>query len=226
MYLHLGIIPKSENNDLIKTLNLIKIIMDKNIRELTILICDKDNYKQFNLYSLASQLNNILNENIKVNVCGNLKYVPNTTREHLCYIVDKTKNNYKQILNLAICYDRHSDMIRPLSQPSTQKCPKSLRSLTLVKQGSLTKIDTPESDKFERECSWSNDKCIYSDTDSEDDISINLMIKDMYIKTPIDVVINCNDKMDTTEFFPIQTEKSRWTFENWDNIENVITTLI
>jgi undecaprenyl diphosphate synthase len=62
--------------------------------------------------TIEKELTNIQENNIKLNVIGNLDLLPKNTRDKLLNGVEKTKNNDGLNLNLAVSYGAKQEMIR------------------------------------------------------------------------------------------------------------------
>ena len=62
--------------------------------------------------TIEKELTNIQENNIKLNVIGNLDLLPKNTRDKLLDSVEKTNNNDGLILNLAVSYGAKQEMIR------------------------------------------------------------------------------------------------------------------
>ena len=98
------------------------ISIELGIRTLTLYAFSIENWKRPKnevnaLMSLLSntiekELTNIQENNIKLNVIGNLDLLPKNTRDKLLNGVKKTKNNEGLNLNLAVSYGAKQEMIR------------------------------------------------------------------------------------------------------------------
>ncbi|WP_297512057.1 isoprenyl transferase [Flavobacterium sp.] len=61
--------------------------------------------------SLKSELKSLQKNNIRLNAIGNLELLPKTTRNELLDVIDKTKDNTKMTLTLAISYGSREELL-------------------------------------------------------------------------------------------------------------------
>ena len=64
--------------------------------------------------SIENELKNIIENNIKLNVIGDLDLVPKKTRDKLLNAIIKTKNNDGLNLNLAVSYGAKQELVRAI----------------------------------------------------------------------------------------------------------------
>ena len=64
--------------------------------------------------SIENELKSIIENNIKLNVIGDLELVPKKTRDKLLNAIKKTKNNDGLNLNLAVSYGAKQELIRAI----------------------------------------------------------------------------------------------------------------
>ena len=64
--------------------------------------------------SIENELNSIIENNIKLNVIGDLDLVPKKTRDKLLEAIIKTKNNDGLNLNLAVSYGAKQELVRAI----------------------------------------------------------------------------------------------------------------
>ena len=67
-------------------------------------------FKLINFYFIK-EINNLIKNNIKINVIGNIKILPKKVRSCLIESMRKTKKCNKILVNLAINYGSHSEII-------------------------------------------------------------------------------------------------------------------
>lgn len=61
--------------------------------------------------SLKSELKSLQKNNIRLNAIGNLELLPKTTRNELLDVIDKTKDNTKMTLTLALSYGSREELL-------------------------------------------------------------------------------------------------------------------
>jgi undecaprenyl diphosphate synthase len=61
--------------------------------------------------SLKSELKSLQKNNIRLNAIGNLELLPKTTRNELLGVIDKTKDNTKMTLTLALSYGSREELL-------------------------------------------------------------------------------------------------------------------
>ncbi|BAK81166.1 isoprenyl transferase [Candidatus Arthromitus sp. SFB-rat-Yit] len=95
---------------------------DLNIKYITLYVFSTENWKRpafevsnlmllLNKY-LTEKIDDLMNKNIKLNIIGDISGLPNKTRKLIVSAVDKTKNNFKLILTLAINYGGRNEILR------------------------------------------------------------------------------------------------------------------
>ena len=60
--------------------------------------------------SLKKELKTLVKNNIKLNTIGNIKALPNSTQNELLTVIDKTKNNNRMTLTLALSYGSREEL--------------------------------------------------------------------------------------------------------------------
>lgn len=92
-----------------------------NIKYITLYVFSTENWKRpafevnnlmllLNKY-LTEKLDYLMQENIRLNVIGDVSKLPNRTRKLLAFVIDETKNNSKMVLTLAINYGARSEIL-------------------------------------------------------------------------------------------------------------------
>ena len=61
--------------------------------------------------SLKKELNTLHQNNLKLNVIGNIDLLPNAVREELCNVIEITKNNTQMTITLALSYGSRNELI-------------------------------------------------------------------------------------------------------------------
>ena len=61
--------------------------------------------------SLKSEFEKLLKNRIKLNVIGNIDQLPKIVQDELNYVINKTKNNSKMILTLALSYGGREELV-------------------------------------------------------------------------------------------------------------------
>ena len=61
--------------------------------------------------SLKSEFEKLLKNRIKLNVIGNIDQLPNIVQDELNYVINKTKNNSKMTLTLALSYGGREEIV-------------------------------------------------------------------------------------------------------------------
>ena len=61
--------------------------------------------------SLKSEFEKLLKNRIKLNVIGNIDQLPNIVQDELNYVINKTKNNSKMTLTLALSYGGREELV-------------------------------------------------------------------------------------------------------------------
>ncbi len=107
-----------------------------NINQLTIFVCSEDNLIKRSkdeikmIYGMIKRFiryckKYIYKYDIKINIIGNLKLIPQNIKNNLRKLIIETKYKNKYILNLAIAYDGRKEIIKA--------CKKSLYNKSLYK---------------------------------------------------------------------------------------------
>ncbi|TAH63257.1 MAG: isoprenyl transferase [Gottschalkiaceae bacterium] len=63
---------------------------------------------------LRKELNTLHDNNVKINILGNLEKLPQLPREEVYYAINKTRNNNKMVLNIALNYGGRSEIINAI----------------------------------------------------------------------------------------------------------------
>lgn len=63
---------------------------------------------------LRKELNTLHDNNVKINILGNLEKLPQLPREEVYYAINKTRNNNKMVLNIALNYGGRSEIIKAI----------------------------------------------------------------------------------------------------------------
>lgn len=66
--------------------------------------------------SLKKELPKLMEENIRLNVIGNIKVLPNKPRKELESVVEKTKNHTKMTLTLALSYGSREELVKTMQE--------------------------------------------------------------------------------------------------------------
>jgi undecaprenyl diphosphate synthase len=68
--------------------------------------------------SLKSELKTLQNNNIKLNSIGNLEHLPNSIQKELKDVIEKTKNNTRMTLTLALSYGSREELLNVVKKIS------------------------------------------------------------------------------------------------------------
>ena len=68
--------------------------------------------------SLKKEINTLQDNNIKLNAIGNLEQLPKGVRKELLEVIDKTSNNTRMTLTLALSYGSRSEIINAVKEIS------------------------------------------------------------------------------------------------------------
>lgn len=68
--------------------------------------------------SLKKEINTLQDNNIKLNAIGDLEQLPNSVRKELLEVIDKTSNNTRMTLTLALSYGSRSEIINAVKEIS------------------------------------------------------------------------------------------------------------
>lgn len=68
--------------------------------------------------SLKSELKTLQNNNIKLNSIGNLEHLPNSIQKELNDVIEKTKNNTRMTLTLALSYGSREELLNVVKKIS------------------------------------------------------------------------------------------------------------
>ncbi len=98
-------------------------------------------FKLINYY-FNKEINNLIKNNIKINIIGNMKNLPKNVRLTLIDSMRKTKKCNKILVNLAINYGSKNEIIEGMRQVQKKKLPISINSL----QNNLYTKDTKDPD--------------------------------------------------------------------------------
>ena len=82
-------------------------------------------FKLINFYFIK-EINNLIKNNIKINVIGNIKILPKKVRSCLIESMRKTKKCNKILVNLAINYGSHNEIIEATKHLKKKKLIKKL----------------------------------------------------------------------------------------------------
>ena len=102
----------------------IDVSIELGLETLTLFACSMENWKrpknEINALmtllssSIENELKSIIENNIKLNVIGDLDLVPKKTRDKLLNAIIKTKNNDGLNLNLAVSYGAKQELVRAI----------------------------------------------------------------------------------------------------------------
>ena len=85
-------------------------------------------FKLINFYFIK-EINNLIKNNIKINVIGNIKILPKKVRSCLIESMRKTKKCNKILVNLAINYGSHNEVIEAAKQMKIKKLMINVKNL-------------------------------------------------------------------------------------------------
>ena len=85
-------------------------------------------FKLINFYFIK-EINSLIKNNIKINVIGNIKILPKKVRSCLIESMRKTKKCNKILVNLAINYGSHNEIIEATKQMKRKKVMMNVKNL-------------------------------------------------------------------------------------------------
>ena len=85
-------------------------------------------FKLINFYFIK-EINNLIKNNIKINVIGNIKFLPKKVRSCLIETMRKTKKCNKIVVNLAINYGSHNEIIEAINHMKRKKLMINIKNL-------------------------------------------------------------------------------------------------
>ncbi len=129
----------------------IKESIKNNIKYLTLFAFSTENWKRpkkeinylfklINFY-FKKELDNIIKNKIKINIIGNINSLPSNIKENLKEVIDKTANNKKLIINLAINYGSKTEIVEAFKKIKKKKEAISIKN---IEKNLYTTVPNPD----------------------------------------------------------------------------------
>ncbi|MFL2883081.1 MAG: polyprenyl diphosphate synthase [Pelagibacteraceae bacterium] len=97
-------------------------------------------FKLINFY-FKKELDNIIKNKIKINIIGNINSLPSNIKENLKEVIDKTANNKKLIINLAINYGSKTEIVEAFKKIKKKKEAISIKN---IEKNLYTTVPNPD----------------------------------------------------------------------------------
>lgn len=104
-----------------RVIDIVESSKELGIKHLTLYAFSTENWKRPDaeinglmkilVYFIRNQLDKLINNNVRINILGDIQRLPEVPRKEILRAIDKTKNNNDMVLNIAINYGGRDEII-------------------------------------------------------------------------------------------------------------------